>query len=159
MTRRLILIAALGNLAFIMPAAGQQNSFSSEAELKKPLIAARTVNLKPLLPIKPAGEIMQMAEAVFPEAYTQFMAVGLERQDIGEIWPASMSFWVPARFFEQALTQEVLDKRLSLLMSKILRPGDAACESIHYGPVEELAWQAWPDKTVRKVTMLFNIGC
>ncbi|GEM_PF-1030584 len=115
---------------------------------------------------KPQAQVLQCVEKVmkniteiFPEAYTQFMAVNYEWQDVGEIWPTQATFYVPARLFPTPLSEAVLRARLDETLKRILRPNDAHCEEIRVEKPEELGWLAWPDKQVRKVVITFGIGC
>jgi|GEM_PF-6067111 len=113
--------------------------------------------------VTPPAEMTSAARAVFPESYSQFMTVSYERQDAGigrkpEIWPKDVSFLVPATAFDATIRDE-LDARVADLIARVLRPGDAHCESVEVGDVEEYGWMAWPDKRVRKITISFNVAC
>ncbi len=113
--------------------------------------------------VTPPGEMTSAIRAVFPEAYSQFMTVSYERQDAGtgrvpEIWPKDASFLVPASAYSNTIEAE-LDGRVADVIARVLRPGDAHCESVQVGDVEEYGWMAWPDKTVRKITITFGVAC
>lgn len=109
--------------------------------------------------IRCVESVMKATREVFPEAYTQFMQAGYEWQDVGEIWPTEVSFYVPARFFPTPLDDQQLRARLAQVVEKVTRENDAHCEQIDVGDVETKSWIAWPDKKVRKVTIRFGIGC
>ena len=113
--------------------------------------------------VTPPAEMTEAIRAVFPEAYSQFMSVSYERQDAGtgrepEIWPKDASFLVPAKAFEATIKDD-LDARTADLIARVLRPGDAHCETVEVGEVEEYGWMAWPDKRVREITITFNVAC
>ena len=93
---------------------------------------------------------------VFPEAYKEFLSVTYSR--LGEfIVPENATFLIPDKYFKKNLNQKELDKRAELVLEQLeLLP---ACFSISYGEVLEYAWHSWEDKKVRKVTLVFGIGC
>ena len=113
--------------------------------------------------VTPPEELTEAIRAVFPESYSQFMTVSYERQDAGtgrkpEIWPKDASFLVPAAAYSATIESE-LDARISDLISRVLHPGDAHCESVDVGEPEDYGWMAWPDKRVRKITVTFGVAC
>jgi hypothetical protein len=113
--------------------------------------------------VTPPEEMTEAIRAVFPESYSQFMTVSYERQDAGtgrkpEIWPKDATFLVPAAAYDDTIAGQ-LDDRLAGLVSRVLRPGDAHCEQVSVGDIEDYGWMAWPDKTVRKITVTFNVAC
>jgi len=109
--------------------------------------------------IKCVEDVMKAVRQVFPEAYTQFMQVTYEWQDVGEIWPVEASFYIPARFFPTPLSDQALHQRLTVLVTQVTRENDAHCERLDVAEPETRSWLGWPDKTVRKVTIQFKIGC
>lgn len=94
---------------------------------------------------------------IFPEAYEDFMTISFIRRN-EFIFPEAASFMIPDQYFKKKkLNQKELEKRAALLMDQLeLSP---ACQTISFGEPEEYAWQEWDDKTVRKVTLSFGIGC
>ncbi len=113
--------------------------------------------------VTPPEEMTEAIRAFFPEAYSQFMTVAYERQDGGEgrqpeIWPKSASFLVPASAYAKTVEPEI-DERVTDLVVRVLRPGDAHCEGFEVGDVEEYGWMHWPEKTVRKITVHFGVAC
>ena len=116
-----------------------------------------------MIVVTPPEEMTEAIRAVFPEAYSQFMTVSYERPDAGtgrkpEIWPKAATFLVPASAYADTIETR-MDARVADLISRVLRPGDAHCESVDVGQVEEYGWMAWPQKTVRQITVRFNVAC
>lgn len=93
---------------------------------------------------------------VFPEAYEDFLTVCfMQLNDL--IVPESATFMIPDKFFKKKLNQKELESRAQQLMEQLeLAP---ACQSISFSEPIEYAWQEWEDKKVRKVTLVFGIGC
>lgn len=151
---RKILGAALIGLAVVLGAQGVS------AEGETPLAPRPAADM---VVVTPPEEMTEAIRAVFPESYSQFMTVSYERQDAGtgrrpEIWPKDAGFLVPADAFAASIEDE-LDARVANLISRVLRPGDAHCESVEVGEPEDYGWMAWPDKRVRKITVTFNVAC
>ncbi len=98
-------------------------------------------------------------QELFPEAYTQFMQVSFEFQDLGEIWPATAHFFIPARYFPEPLSDALLQQRAEELVARTTYPGMAACPAVELDPTSTAAWLDWEDKQVRRVTIRFMVGC
>jgi len=153
MTRQ-ILGAALIGLMVVWGAQGV-NAEDDTPQISRPA-ADMTV-------VTPPEEMTEAIRAVFPESYSQFMTVSYERQDAGtgrrpEIWPKDASFLVPAAAYTATIEAD-LDTRVADLINRVLRPGDAHCESVDVGEPENYGWMAWQDKRVRKITVTFNVAC
>jgi hypothetical protein len=100
-------------------------------------------------------EISKIIKSEFPMAYDEFMEISFYQQE-EKIIPGTATFLIPATYFKKELTQEVLDKKAEAILKKM---DASACQSIHVGEVEEYSFYKWSDKTVRKVTLHFLIGC
>jgi len=94
---------------------------------------------------------------VFPDAYTQFLNVGFEYHESGEIYPDRVEFYVPSRSFSGPLDEEDLQARARRIADRVGISG--SCANADVGPSEQFSWSAWPDKTVRKVTVHFLFLC
>ncbi len=154
MTRQFLGVAALVGLVTIAGTQGV-NADGTAAPTLRPA-ADMTV-------VTPPEELTEAVRAVFPESYSQFMTVRYERQDAGtgrkpEIWPKDTSFLVPAAAYAASIEDE-LAARVADLITRVLRPGDAHCESVDVADPEDYGWMAWPDKRVRKIAVTFNVAC
>ena len=92
----------------------------------------------------------------FPEAYEDFVNISFERVN-ESIYPVEATFLIRAKYFEKKLNDKVLKQRGGNVLHKMGDP--ASCWEISVGETEEYAWSEWEDKTVRKVTLKFYIGC
>jgi hypothetical protein len=96
---------------------------------------------------------------VFPEACKEFIAVTFSRGGSGLIYPEEATFLIPDSYFKsKTIDQPELDRRAELLMNELGFTG-GGCEFITFGEPVEYSWHAWKEKTVRKITMNFMIGC
>lgn len=106
-----------------------------------------------------AEEIGEETLRYFPEAYRQFLMVSFELQEQHDnpVIPSGVEFLVPARHFEETLTDEVIRRRADELASELA--GFAGCTIVETGETREYAWHSWPDRVVRKISILFNFYC
>lgn len=93
---------------------------------------------------------------VFPEAYIDFLTISfMQLSDV--IYPHQAEFLVPDKYFKKKINQKILDERAAILLEQLeLAP---ACQSISAGEPQDYSWSAWEDKKVRKVSLIFGIGC
>jgi hypothetical protein len=92
----------------------------------------------------------------FPEAYEDFINITFERID-EYINPVSATFLIRDSYFENKLNDDILKARAANVLKKMGDP--PSCWVIHVSEPEEYGWSEWDEKTVRKVTLEFLIGC
>jgi len=73
------------------------------------------------------------------------------------IYPQTATFLVPAKYFNQKITGEMLTQRAGEVLKKMDDP--AACQEIEIGDPKEYSWLEWEDKMVIQVKLDFWIGC
>ncbi len=106
----------------------------------------------------PPLDLQQRALELFPEAYRELSTVGYE--NFGDDFvPAFVTVVVPDRHFETTLTPGLIETRVRRLRAQWEQEGWALCPEVEVGPAEDFAWQEWPDKRARRLTLRFHIGC
>ena len=103
------------------------------------------------------GHVWTLTFETFPEAYRDLSAVTM-REFGGRLVPESVEMYVPVRFLQTELTEDVILGRLTAIVGQML-PGEATCVSATIDEPFEHPFLAWDDHMVSLVTLYFGIGC